>query len=169
MRYVLKNKVFSLGGSTTVRDETETQDLFKIKGAVFTFTKKKSVCDLSDKVLYVVRNRFLQFFLPRVYICDASGNKLLQIKKKSLFSFKQDFELVPIATDQPQIRVEGDYIGRHFDIYENDVLIAHVRKNFNVVKDSFYLDTDNTEKAPFLIAFVIAIDNYYDRLKNQER
>lgn len=168
MKYILKNKIISLGNGSTVRDESG-RDLFFVKGKVFTFTKKKYVRDMNKNVLYVVRNKFFHLLLPKVYLCDAQGNKLLMIKKEKLFAFRQNFEIVPIAEGQPSLSITGDIIARHFDILENGVPIAHVRKNFNLVKDSFCIDTDRTDKAPFIIAFVVAIDNYYDKLKNQER
>ena len=168
MKYILKNKIISLGNGSTVRDESG-RDLFFVKGKVFTLTQKKYIRTMDKKVLYTVRNKFFHLLLPKVYLCDASGNKLMMIKKEKLFALRQNFEIVPLADGQPKLSVTGDYIARHFDILENGMPIAHVRKNFNVLKDSFWLETDYTEKAPLLIAFVIALDNYYDNLKNESR
>ena len=63
------------------------------------------------------------------------------------------------------ITVEGDYIGRHYDILDHGVPVAHVRRNFNLIRDSFWLETDLEDKAPFYIAIVIALDNYYDKIQ----
>ena len=93
---------------------------------------------------------------------------LLMIKKKNAFGFKQNFEVVPLSDAAPKWTIMGDIIARNFAILENGDPIAHVRKNFNLIKDSFWLDT-NDERAPLMIAFVIAIDNYYDKLQNEER
>lgn len=168
MKYILKNKIMSLGGASTVRDESGN-DLFFVKGRVFTFTKKKFIRDLNKNVLYSVRNKFFHLLLPKVFLCDASGQKILMIKKEKLFSLRQNFEVVQLKEGQPKMSVSGDIIGRHFDIFADGVPVAHVRKNFNLVKDSFWIDTDKTEMAPLIIAFVIAIDNYFDKLMNQER
>jgi len=46
MKLVVKNKLFSLGGASKVLDENK-QDYLKVKGKLFTFTKKKFVQDLS--------------------------------------------------------------------------------------------------------------------------
>ena len=168
MKYILKNKIFSIGDGSTVRDESG-RDLFFVKGKVFTFTKKKYVRDLNKNVLYVVRNKFFHLLLPKVFLCDASGEKLMMIKKEKLFAFRQNFEIVPLKEGQPKLSVNGDIIARHFDILEDGVPVAHVRKNFNLIKDSFWIDTDKTDMAPLIIAFVVAIDNYYDKVKDQNR
>ena len=168
MKYILKNKIFSWGNGSTVRDESG-RDLFFVKGKAFTFTKKKYVRDMDKKVLYTVRNKFFHLLLPKVFICDAQGNKLMMIKKQKVFAFRQNFEIVPIGDQEHKLSITGDIIARHFDISDNGVPVAHVRKNFNLIKDSFWLETERTDLAPLLIAFVVAIDNYYDKVKDQSR
>ena len=167
MKYIIKNKIISWGAGTTVKDEAGN-DLYFVKGSVFTFTKKKFVRDMAKNDLYIVRNKFLFFLLPKVYICDKDGNKLLMLKKKNAFGFKQNFEVVPMSDKAPNWSIMGDIIARNFSIVENGDPIGQVRKNFNLIKDSFWLETTD-ERAPLMIAFIIAIDNYYDKLQNEER
>ncbi len=168
MKYIIKNKIFSFGDGSTVRDD-DGKDLFYVKGKVFTFTKKKYIRTLDKKVLYIVRNKFFYFFLPKVFLLDAEGNKLLMIKKKSFFSFKQNFEIIPEPGQNLDIAIQGDILGRHYDIVENGVPVAHVRRNYNLIKDSFWLETEDEERAPFYISFVIALDNYFDKLMEESR
>ena len=163
MKYVIKNKIVSLGGSSTVRDENDN-DLFLVKGRVFSFTRYKTIADLDGSPIYKVRNKFFHIFLPKVFLMDSQGNIILTIKKRSLFSFRQNFEIIKAEGCELNLSVQGDYIGRHYDILDNGIPVAHVRRNFNLVKDSFWLETDDEKNAPFYIAFVIALDNYYDKL-----
>lgn len=167
MKYIIKNKIISFGGSSTVKDEND-KDLFLVKGRVFTFTKYKKICSLDKKPLFSVRNKFFHILLPKVFIMDENGKKILMVKKKKFFSFRQDFVILPIGQDNDlKITIDGDFIGRHYDILENGVPVAHVRRNFNIVTDSFWLETDLEDKAPLYIAIVIALDNYFDKLNNQ--
>jgi uncharacterized protein YxjI len=167
MKYIIKNKIISWGAGSTVRDESD-KDLYFVKGKVFTLSKKKFIRDMDKNVLYIVHNKIFHLLLPKVFVCDKDGNKLLMIKKKKLFGLKQNFEIVPMSDSAPNWQIMGDIIARNFSIVENNDPIAHVRKNFNLIKDSFWLETVD-ERAPLLIAFVIAIDNYYDKLMGQER
>ena len=166
MKYIIKNKLVSLGGSSTVRDEAGN-DLFLVKGRVFSFTRHKSICDLEGNPLYRVRNKFFHIFLPKVFLMDKDGNILVTIKKRSLFSFRQNFDFICAEGSNLNISLEGDFIGRHYDILENGIPVAHVRRNFNLVKDSFWLETDFDEKAALYISIVIAVDNYYDKLMQE--
>lgn len=165
MKYIIKNKIVSFGGSSTVRDEAGN-DLFFVKGRVISPTRQKRIMTPDrQKTLYRVRNKFFHILLPKVFLMDAEGNILLTIKKKSLFSFRQSFIVIPKEGCDIDITVNGDFIGRHYDILEGGVPVAHVRRNWNLVKDSFWLETDLEDKAPLYIAFVIALDNYFDKLR----
>ena len=164
MKYIIKNKILTIGGSSTVKDEAGN-DLFYVKGKIFTFTKKKHILSLENKVLYTVRNKFFFLLLPKVYLLNENGDPILMIKKKSLFSFKQNFEIISQDGTEHNYSISGDMIGRHYDILDNGIPVAHVRRNFNIVKDSFWMETEMTENAAFYVAFVIALDNYYDKLR----
>ena len=168
MKYIIKNKIFSLGAGSTVKDEAGN-DLYRVKGKVFTLTKKKYICTLDKQTLYIVNNKLFFLLLPKVYLSDAKGNRILMIKKKSLFSFKQNFEIIPMNGSDHNFSIEGDYIGRHYDLLDNGIPVAHIRRNFNVIKDSFWLETDYVDNAPLYIAFVIALDNFFDKLMDETR
>ena len=165
MRYVIQNKIISFGGSSTVRDEFEN-DLYQVKGRFLSFTRHKTICTMDGEALYKVRNKFISFFLPKVYVMDADGNRLLTIKKKSLFSFRQDFEIVPEPGVDLNLEIQGDTLAWDFDIYDNGQRVAYIRRNFSLLRDSFSLEVDDDSKAPFYIALVIALDNYYDKLRD---
>lgn len=166
MKYIIKNKIISWGGGSTVKDEADN-DLFFVKGAVFTFTKKKTIRDMNKNVLFTVRNKFFHLLLPKVFVCDKDGNKLLMLKKRKLFSFRNDFEILPLGDTGHQFSIDGDIIGRHYSILDHGTAVANVQRNFNLIKDSFWLETADQENAPLLIALVIAIDNYFDKLYGQ--
>ena len=168
MKYIIKNKIISLGSSSTVKDEAGN-DVFFVKGRIFSFTRFKTVCTMDKQPLYKVRNKFFHILLPKVFLMDANGKRLLTIKKKSLFSIRQSFIILPEEGCDMNITVQGDFIGRHYDILDNGIPVAHVRRNINFIKDSFWLETDLEDKAALYIAFVIALDNYYDNLSSEDR
>ena len=91
------------------------------------------------------------------------------LKKQRLLSFKQNFDCVPLNGSNLNISIDGDYISRNCTILENGAPIARIRRNFNIIKDSFMLDVFDDNNAPLVIAILIAFDNYYDKLLDQER
>ena len=91
------------------------------------------------------------------------------LKKRNAFSFRASFDLEPMNGFQGNFRIDGDFIARHYDIYDQGQAVAHVRKNFNLIKDSYWLETERTDLAPLLLALVIGIDNFIDKLQNDNR
>ena len=108
MQLFVRNKIISLGGSSTVKD-AQGNDVFKVKGNIMTVTKKKRVCDMNDNVLYTVRCRWLNPLAHKAYIYDADGNKIATIKRPFM-SIKQKFF---VTTDQGEIMVEGGFFSMH--------------------------------------------------------
>ena len=167
MKYIIKNKIISWGAGSTVRDEAGN-DLYTVKGSL-SFVRKKMIRDMQGNTLYVVKNKFFHILFPKVFICDAEGKKLMMLKRKKVLTFRNDFSIIPQEGFDCNFSITGDIIARHFDIIENGVQIAHVRQNFNLIKDSFWLETEATDKVPLLLAFVIAIDNFIDDTQDSYR
>ena len=61
MKVFIKNKFFSIGGDSEVYNE-EKKPIYKIDGKFFSWTKKKKMYDMEGNLLYVIRNRFWNFF-----------------------------------------------------------------------------------------------------------
>ena len=156
MRLLIRNKFFSLKGSSTVLDEND-QPKFLVEGKLFSITHKKRIMDLDKNLLYKVRNKFWKFFLKSALIYDADGNKVAKVKQK--FSLKRSFYVIGY---EDEIRVEGDIIGWSFKIFKNDTYMGAVSRKFDIT-DAFILDIEEDENAAFLLALVIAMDNIFDR------
>lgn len=162
MQLFVRNKIISLGGSSTVKD-AQGNDVFKVKGNIMTVTKKKRVCDMNDNVLYTVRCRWLNPLAHKAYIYDADGNKIATIKRPFM-SIKQKFF---VTTDQGEIMVEGGFFSMHCLIKRGEeVLGAITRQALNLAsflgEDYFMLEAADDADAAYLVALVVAIDNVVD-------
>ena len=161
MRLIIKNKMFSLRGSSKILDE-EKKPKFLVKGKIFTLTKKKRICDLEGNVLYRVRNKYWHFWFDRyAYIDDAEGNRVAKVKLK--FGVRKRFF---IEGYQDEISIEGNFWGWNYSILKNGEVIGSLARNINLMVDSFTLNIDSEEDAAFLVAVVIAVDNIFDKQVN---
>lgn len=156
MRVFIKNKIFSLGGSSSVVNE-RSENVYLVKGNVFSITSKKRICDLSGNVLYSVRNKYFNFILPKIFVYDADKNKLARIKKQP---FSNRFI---VEGYKDEISIEGEFFSLTSTILRNGVPIGTISRQFTLIADSFSLEADEKDM-PFLIALVIAIDNFYDKI-----
>ena len=131
MIVIVRNKVFSLTGSSTVKDEAG-KDVYRVKGKLrlFSPTRKKKIYDMDKKLLYVVRNKWFNCFLHRAFIFDGHKNKICTLKnqirvkgKKFIVENKYNYWYnIPIFFTDEELRanthnVAPEYnLGRHIKI-----------------------------------------------------
>lgn len=159
MKLRIKNKVWSLRGSSSVTDESGN-DVFIVKGQFLSITRKKRVKDTQGNLLYKVRNKLINFFSRSAYIYDSDGHKIAKVERK--FGFKNR---IIVHGYQDEISVEGEFLSWTLDIYRNGAPVGTIRREFNLF-DSFILETDTEDDAAFMVALVIAIDNIFDSMSS---
>lgn len=157
MKVYIKNKFMSLGGSSSVVDENK-QPLFKVKGKVFSITRKKYIKTLDNKTLYMVKNKFINWFKHTAYIYDGNKTKIAKVVSKWL-NLKNEYI---IEGYKDEIKIVGGFFSPKCEIVRNDVVIGTIRRQLTFMMDAFELE-GKEEDIPFLIALVIAIDNIVDR------
>lgn len=155
MKLYIKNKVWSLRGSSSVKDEGGN-DVFIVKGKFLSITHVKRIKDTSGNMLYKVRNKFVNLFSRSAYINDGDGSRVAKVERK--FGFKNR---IIVHGYKDEIAVEGDFLSWTLDIYRNGDKIGEIRREFNLF-DSFVLETSTEDDAAFMVALVIAIDNIFD-------
>lgn len=162
MRLIIRNKLFSIGGGSIVQDE-KNKDILKVRGKVFTITRKKFVCDLNGKKLYTVRNKFWRFFFASALIYDENKKKIAHIKQR--LSMKSTF--VSNVNDL-NIRIGMGESLLEKVIYFNEEKVATYYKS-SLFIDSFELQFDDDSLAPLLTAIIIALDNIHDDNMDQNQ
>ena len=159
MRIFIKNKIMTLRGSSTATDDTGAP-VYEIAGKFFSFTHKKFIRSLTGYTLYTVRNKFFNFFFHKAIIKDGEGNKVAYVR--NTFGFRNRYK---VSGYHDEITIDGEFLSFNMTIARNGVPIGTIHRDFNLVRDSFILDSDD-ENMPFLVALVIAIDNIVDDISN---
>lgn len=160
MKLFVKNKYISLGESSYVLDEDKNK-IFKVKGKIFSPTRKKKIYDMDGELQYVVRNKFWKLFKTSTLIYDAD-NELVAKLSNSDWDFKNKFVLEGGDED---VTISGNLIqfpSIKLQVTKKDKVIGTITKDFNLFRDTFSIDVDDTEDAAFLVALVISIDNIWD-------
>lgn len=154
---VIENKFFSLGGSSSVKNENG-EDMVFVKGRFLSPTKVKFICNKDGKKLYKVRNKWFNFINTRAYVYDENKNKIARVKLPP-FSGKK----FVIEGYKDEILIEGDFFSLKSTIKRNGQPIGTINRELIVVKDTFILEAEEAD-LPFAIALVIAIDNLIDKV-----
>ncbi len=152
----IRNKLISLGGSSQVLDENH-QPLYKVKGKIFSFTKKKLIYDKNDNLLFIVRNKYWKVFVHKAYILDANKNKIATVKEKRWSSNRY---LVEDYTDE--IKIDGRFFSVNSTILKNGEDAGYIQRGLLHLTDFYSLEADEKD-IPFFVALVIAFDNIRDK------
>lgn len=158
MRVFIKNKLVSLGGSSTVKNDLQ-QDVYMVKGKVISPTKKKKICDMNGNVLYTVRNKWFRLFSYNVFVKDANNKRIACIHRGAF-----NFTTYEIRGYGDELSIQGEFFSPHSQIVKNGVVIGTIDRQFTLVQDAFCLEGAQQD-IPFLIALVIGIDNIVDRTR----
>lgn len=156
MKVIIKNKFFSLGGSSSVKNENG-EDVFFVKGRFLSPTHVKWVCDKNKKKLFKVRNKWFNFINERVYVYEGK-TKVAKVKHP-MFSGKK----FVVEGYKDEILINGDFFGTQSTITKNGKSVGTINSEFAVVNDTFALEAEEADM-PFMIALVIAIDNIIDKI-----
>lgn len=158
MKLVVENKFFSLGGGSRVKAENG-DEVYKVKGKVFSPTHKKKIYDMQGNLLYVVRNKWFNWLHHTVFIYNADGEQIGKISKRKI-TVGNDFHLEDFVDEY---KIAGRIVGWKFRILKNDQEIGTITRNFTFHIDKFTLETDDVENAQLYVAMIVAVDNITDK------
>ena len=111
MRYVMRQKLLSLADNFTIKNEQE-QDVFLVKGKVFSFGDKLSFQDLAGNELVFIDQRLLNWS-PTYELWK--GDELLAVVKRELFSFIHHRFTVDVPGPN-DLEAEGDFLDHEYTI-----------------------------------------------------
>ncbi len=157
MKFFVRNKVASIGGSSRVYDENNN-DIFKVKGKVFSITRKKKIYDMDGKLLYIVKNKFWNFWTRSSFVLDANKHKIARVKSRA---FKSGFDILGYGD---QIAIDGFTLGG-YKIIVNSEQVGSVKSNILSLADNFEVEINDGQDPAFIVSLIIAIDNVRDKLK----
>lgn len=160
MKVIIKNKFFSLGGSSSVKNENG-EDVFFVKGKILSPTHVKWVCDKDKNKLFKVRNKWFNFINERAYVYEGK-TKVAKVKHPFLGGKK-----FVVEGYKDEILIDGDFFSLKSTIMRNGKPVGTINREFTVVNDTFALEAEEADM-PFMIALIIAIDNICDKIQRKK-
>lgn len=151
MRYVVKQKIFSLTDSFSIKDENGNNVLM-VQRQFLSFGKKLRIFDLSGNELCYIEQQVFRF-MPEynIYI----GGQLVANVKKKFNLLKNDFV---INSPGAQFYVEGNFFGHDFNIIQGGRIIARISKEYFTFGDTYGVEIDDDQDQLMGLALAIVID-----------
>jgi uncharacterized protein YxjI len=151
MKYLIRQKIFSLTDRFSIRDEFEN-DRFYVNGEFFAIGKKLHLEDTKGNVLYFIKQKLFNF-LP---VYEIYVGELLYATLRKKFTFLKP--KIEIDQNGTPYYISGDTWSHEFTISRNDTPIASISKKWFAFADTYGVEIIGHENEAFIIAMVICID-----------
>jgi uncharacterized protein YxjI len=153
MRYVMRQKLLSLADNFTIKNEQE-QDVFLVKGKVFSFGDKLSFQDLAGNELVFIDQRLLNWS-PTYELWK--GDELLAVVKRELFSFIHHRFTVDVPGPN-DLEAEGDFLDHEYTISRGGSVVATVSKRWFSWADTYGIEIADGQADVLVLATAVVVD-----------
>jgi uncharacterized protein YxjI len=151
MRYLVKQKVFSLSDSYTIKDE-DNIDRFSVKSEIFTLGRKLRLYDnQGEELVYIQQQLFKLLPTYNIYLGD---NYAASVRKELTF-FKAK---ITIEAARDVYSIEGDIFSHEFLLLKNERKVGQVSKEWFAFSDSYGVEINDKENQSFILALIIVLD-----------
>ena len=153
MRYLMKQKFFSLGGAFYIKNE-QGQDVFAVEGAAFSFGHQLTFRDMAGNELAFIRQKLLSW--GPTYEIYRDG-QLFAVVKKELFSFFRHVFTVDVPGPDDLV-AEGDFWDLEFTFSRGEGTVAVVSRQWFSWIDTYGVEIVENEDDVLILASTIVID-----------
>jgi uncharacterized protein YxjI len=153
MRYVMKQKLFSLGDKYNITN-AEGSDVYFVDGKFLSWGKNLSFQDMGQKELAHIQQKLLNWG-PTFEI--THDGELVAVVKKELFTF---FHCV-FHVDEPghdSLTAEGNFNDHEYVFSRAGQQVASVSKQWFTFADTYGVEVDGDEDPVLILACAVVID-----------
>lgn len=153
MRYVLKQKLFSLGDDFHIKDDAE-RDVYFVDGKAFSFGDQLSFQDLDGNELAFIKQKV--FSWGKTYEIFRDGVVAAVVKKELFALFHHRFTVdVPGPDD---LEAEGSFTDHEYTFRRGDRTVATVSKKWFSWTDTYGVDVAPGEDPVLILASAVVVD-----------
>ncbi len=160
MRYLVRQKIFSLSDRFHIQDEYGNIR-FEVEGKIFSLGNKLRIYDMDGRELIYIEQKLWRL-LPEYNI--YKGSSLVARVKRELTFFKPRFT---IESQYGDLTIDGDIFAHNFNILKNGRPIAWVSKKWMSLSDTYTVEIAPGEDEAFILSLAIVLDQIlYDNNRN---
>lgn len=153
MRYIMKQKLFSLGDDFFVKDEAG-RDVYFVDGKAFSFGDQLSFQDLEHHELAFIKQRV--FSWGKTYEIVRDGQVAAVVKKHLFALFHHRFTVdVPGPDD---LEAEGNFTDHEYTFRRGTRTVATVSKQWFSWTDTYGVEVGPEEDPVLILASAVVVD-----------
>lgn len=154
MRYVMKKKLFSLGGDSTVKD-ADGNDAFFVDGKVLSLRGVMVFQDMQGNELATIQKKLLAWG-PTYEIYH--GGQLVAVVKESLFTLFGHRFTVDDQHGPNDLEAKGNFTNHQYTFTRGGQVVAQVSEAWFTMTDTYGVDVPDQNDAVLILACTTVIE-----------
>jgi uncharacterized protein YxjI len=153
MRYVMKQKVFSLADRFAIRNEAG-EEVYFVNGEVFSIGKKLSFEDAQGNELLFIRQKLLSFGLT--YEIFRGDEHVATVRKEPFTLFHCTFDIH--LDGHGDLEATGNLSDHEYTVTRAGAPVAQISKQWFAWSDTYGVDVTDAEDQALILATTVVID-----------
>jgi uncharacterized protein YxjI len=153
MRYVMKQKVFSLADRFAIRNEAG-EEVYFVNGEVFSIGKKLSFEDAEGNELLFIRQKLLSF--GPTYEIFRGDEHVATVRKEPFTFFQCTFDIH--VDGHGDLEATGNLSDHEYTVTRGGSDAARISKQWFAWSDTYGVDIADTEDQVLILATTVVID-----------
>lgn len=153
MRYLMKQKVFSVGDKFAIKDENGS-DAFFVDGRVFSLGHQLAFEDPQGRELAFIKQKVLA--LGKTYEIYRNGEHAASVKKEMFTLFQCTFHIH--VDGQGDVDAAGNLSDHEYTFTRNGEPIAQISKQWFAWSDTYGVEIADGEDPVLILASTVVID-----------
>ena len=154
MKYFVEQKVLTLVRAVFKIYNEQDEIVYNVKSKIM-IPRRLIIYDKEENEVLRIRKRYFRA-TPRYDVMIGKERQVRIIKKIRMF--KKKFVLRSKNPDLDKIIIDGDIIGKGFEIARDNEVFATVNKKFFSIGDKYLIDIHDEQYALIYLGIAIAID-----------
>jgi len=152
MRYLIKQKLFTLGGAFYIKDGVGN-DVFWVKGKAFTFKDSVAFYDMAGNELAFTKHQMVSY--PTTWEIYRAGQYFGLLKQDPFTLLKEVFNITVPGTNYV---VERNYTGRQIIFRRDEVEVAVASKRWFSWASNYDVEiADNEDDLIILVGIIVIL------------
>jgi uncharacterized protein YxjI len=165
MRYLVREKIFSIGDDFWVTDEQGSQ-VYLVDGKALRLRETFELKDTSGQVVAVVRKKLLS--LHDGMNIERDGQVLATVRK-ALFSPLRHRSTVELASGE-ELEAVGNVLDKEFEIRGRDGVLAQISRSWFRLRDTYGVDIAPGQDDALILSVAVCLDRiHHDEQDDRDR
>jgi uncharacterized protein YxjI len=164
MRYLVRERIFSIGDDFWITDEQDNR-IFLVDGKALRLRETFELKDASGTILATVKKKLIA--LRDTMEIEHDG-AIVATVRKAMISPLHHRSVIDLA-DGSQLEAVGNILDKEFDILAGGQPIAHVSRSWFRLRDTYGVDVAPGENDALVLAIAVCLDRIHHDEEEEAR